>query len=162
MKCSSQRGAALVIALLLLVILTLLAVTGMRGAVAELWMAGNEQFHRRAVEAASAGVEVAMTRVRSSGGEASLGPTSVNDSTSDSYAVAIRHVGHEASLTGSSAEKFSGEHFEIESTGSSLRSAREVQVQGALVVTSSVGVTTFQQIGTGLVADGPAPAGGGL
>ena len=153
MSGASQRGAVLVIALLLLLILTLLAITGMRTAIAELWMAGNEQFHRKAVVAASAGVEVAIARVRSSGEVAAIGPAALGDSTADSYAVTVRHTGREASLPGSSAEKFAGEHFEIESTGTSSRGAREVQLQGVLVISSPGAVRTFQRTGDGLSAD---------
>ncbi|MEJ1966737.1 MAG: PilX N-terminal domain-containing pilus assembly protein [Gammaproteobacteria bacterium] len=154
MSASFQRGAALVVALMLLVILTLLAVTGMRTAVAELWMAGNEQFHRRAVEAASAGVEVAIGRIGAHGSLASIGPVTMNDSPSDAYSVAMRHSGHEVSLPGSSADKFYGEHYEIESSGSSSRGAIETQVQGVMVISSAPGVETFQQIGEGLAGPG--------
>ena len=43
-----QRGAALVIGLILLLVLTLLAVTGMNTASTELIMAGNEQYRQNA------------------------------------------------------------------------------------------------------------------
>jgi type IV pilus assembly protein PilX len=150
-----QRGAVLVIALLLLVILSLLALTGMRTAVAELWMAGNEQFHRKAVEAASAGIEVAIARVRADRAAASVGPEMPGDAPSDSYTATIRRAGTEASLPDSSAEKFVGEHFEIESTGASSRDARDVQVQGVMIVSAAIGVRTFQRTGTGLTQSAP-------
>lgn len=154
MKRPSQRGAALVIALLLLVILTLVAITGMRTSIAELWMAGSEQFHRAAVEAASAGVEAAVARVRASQGGLA-GETTVDGTSGTApYTAAIEHAGTEASIPGSSAEKFVGEHFEIESTGSAPRSALEVQVQGVLVVSSANGVRTFRRLGQGLGSEG--------
>ena len=49
---NGQSGAALAVALILLVILTLIAVSGMSLATAELAMAGNEQLRRRAADAA--------------------------------------------------------------------------------------------------------------
>ena len=55
-----QRGAALVVGLLLLLILTLLAISGMTTASLELQMAGNEQFQERAFQAADAGIERAI------------------------------------------------------------------------------------------------------
>ncbi len=58
-----QRGAALVIGLILLLVLTLLAVAGMNSATTELVMAGNEQFHRSAAHAASAGIEEAIAGI---------------------------------------------------------------------------------------------------
>ncbi|HSN72358.1 MAG TPA: PilX N-terminal domain-containing pilus assembly protein, partial [Steroidobacteraceae bacterium] len=55
-----QRGAALIIGLVLLLILTLLAVAGMNTATLELQMAGNEQYQQRAFEAAETAIEQAI------------------------------------------------------------------------------------------------------
>jgi type IV pilus assembly protein PilX len=55
-----QSGAALVVGLLLLLVLTILAISGMTTATLELQMAGNEQYQERAFEAAEAGVAQAM------------------------------------------------------------------------------------------------------
>jgi Tfp pilus assembly protein PilX len=153
----SQGGAALVVALLLLVIMTLLATTGMRTAVAELWMAGTEHFHRKAVEAASTGVEAAVARLRAGAGALPMGTVGAAiDGTADDarYTATIRHVGTETFLPGSSAEKFVGEHFEIQSTGAASRGARDVQVQGVLVVSSTNEVRTFRSTGSGLGGEG--------
>jgi hypothetical protein len=106
-----QRGAALAVALILLVVLTLLAVSGMGMATAELAMVGNEQLRRRASDAASAGIERQLAD-RSG----------------------WRYVGDEAVLPGFSAEKFIGRHYVIESVGEAPRGARDVQVQGVLVI----------------------------
>jgi Tfp pilus assembly protein PilX len=159
MSGASERGAALVIALLLLVVFSLFAITGMRTSIAELWMAGSEQFHRVAVETASAGVEAGIARLRASHG-AIAGDTTIeggadagSGAKNAAYAATIRHAGTEASIPGSSAEKFIGEHFEIESTGSGSRRARDVQVQGLMVITSTNGVRTFRRIGGGLGAE---------
>ena len=56
-----QRGAALVIGLLLLLILTILAVSGMTTATLELQMAGNTQYKERAFQAAETGIEQALS-----------------------------------------------------------------------------------------------------
>ena len=61
----SQKGAALIVGLLLLVIVTLLAVTAMGTANTELVMAGNEQFRERAFQAAETGIEMAVKKARS-------------------------------------------------------------------------------------------------
>ena len=152
MSRARERGAALVIALLLLVILTLLAITGMRTSIAELWMAGSEQFHRAALEAASAGVEAAIARLRAGSPVTAID----GDAAGAPFTVTVRHAGTEAAIPGSSAEKFVGDHFEIESTGASARGALEVQVQGVLVVSSANGVRTFGRIGKGLgTEEGP-------
>ena len=57
---SRQRGAVLVMGLLLLLVLTLLAISGMTTASNELQMAGNEQYQERAFQAGEAGVERAI------------------------------------------------------------------------------------------------------
>jgi type IV pilus assembly protein PilX len=55
-----QGGAALVVGLLLLLVVTILAISGITTAVLELQMAGNRQFQERAFQAAEAGIEQAM------------------------------------------------------------------------------------------------------
>jgi len=55
-----QQGAALVVGLILLLVLTLLAISGMTTASLELQMAGNEQYQERAFQGADAGIEQAM------------------------------------------------------------------------------------------------------
>jgi type IV pilus assembly protein PilX len=55
-----QRGAALVAGLLLLLVLTTLAISGMATAALELRMAGNEQYRKRAFHAADAAIERAI------------------------------------------------------------------------------------------------------
>jgi type IV pilus assembly protein PilX len=57
---SRQSGAALVIGLLLLLVLTILAVTGITTATLELQMAGNEQYRERAFQAAETAIEQAI------------------------------------------------------------------------------------------------------
>jgi Tfp pilus assembly protein PilX len=156
----TQRGVALVIALVLLAIITLLATTGMRMSIAELWMAGNEQFHRKAVDAASAGLEASIARIRAQGalaaGQAAEGGslTAIGEPASDSYSVSMRYTGREASLPGSSVGKLVADHFEIESTGASARGARDVQIQGVMVVSTTNGVANFGRLGEGLADEG--------
>src|SRR5512134_4057674 len=55
-----QSGAALVVGLLLLLVLTILAISGMTTASLELQMAGNEQYQERAFQAAETGIEQAI------------------------------------------------------------------------------------------------------
>src|ERR1700750_3071478 len=54
---NQQRGAALVIGLMLLLVLTILAVSGMNSASLEFVMAGNEQFRANAFSASESGIE---------------------------------------------------------------------------------------------------------
>ncbi len=153
-----QRGAALVIALLMLMILTILALSGMNTATTELAMAGNEQYRRNAAQAATAGIEQAISRlgtVPTSPGAAPtvVAPTLLPESTSERYGTSSRFIGDENGLPQSSADKFVGLHFQIDSTGTSLRNASDEQVQGVMVVAasgSSGGNTSFTQLGGGL------------
>lgn len=153
-----QRGAALVIGLLLLLVLTVLAVTGMTTATTELVMAGNEQYHKNATQAASAGVERAIGRIGTvptvpGGAPTQIPKTSIAGSTTDFYATKSRYVGEEIGLPQSSADKFVGLHYVIESTGQSARNATDIQAQGVFVVAAGGGRGNdgnFNQIGDGL------------
>ena len=57
-----EAGAALVVGLILLLVLTLLAISGMTTASLELLMAGNAQYQERAFQAADAGIEQALAQ----------------------------------------------------------------------------------------------------
>jgi type IV pilus assembly protein PilX len=139
-----QQGAALVIGLILLLILTLLAVTGMNTATTELVMAGNEQYRNNASHAASTGIEEAIPGIGAvpttlGAGPVKVGATPVPGSDPaaavvDKYSTSTQYVGEETGLPQSSANKFVGLHYVITSTGTSARSAKDVQSQGVLVV----------------------------
>lgn len=58
----SQQGAALIIGLLLLVVITILAVSGMNTATTELAMARNDQTYENVFQAAESGLETALER----------------------------------------------------------------------------------------------------
>ena len=57
-----QRGAVLVMGLVLLMVLTILGVSGMNTATLELAMAGNAQFHQEAFQAAETGINISIAR----------------------------------------------------------------------------------------------------
>ena len=57
-----QQGAALIIGLLLLVVITILAVSGMNTATTELAMARNDQTYENAFQAAETGLETALAQ----------------------------------------------------------------------------------------------------
>jgi type IV pilus assembly protein PilX len=157
----AQHGAALVIGLVLLLILTLLAVTGMNTATTELVMAGNEQYRRAASLAASTGIEVAIADIGGVPTIPGVAPTvatavPTGNVTIDTYTTATRYIGEESGLPQSSVDKFVGLHFEIDSTGLSARNARDRQVQGVFVVAGAAGSGGggVGQIGSGLGALG--------
>lgn len=152
-----QRGVALVIALIMLVILTLLAMSGMNTATTELLMAGNEQYRRNAAQTATAGIEQAISRIADTATSRTAAPTVtpptlLPGAESDFYTTSTRFMGDETGLPQSSADKFVGLHYMIESTGTSARDARDTQVQGVMVITAtgSAGDSSFSRLGTGL------------
>jgi type IV pilus assembly protein PilX len=152
-----ERGAALAVALILLLVLTILAFTGMSTATLELTMSGNEQYRRNAAQAASAGIEQAISRLGSVSTVAGsaptiIAPTLLPESTTDRWSTSSRYLGDETGLPQSSADKFIGLHYEIESTGTSARNARDLQTQGVLIVaaTGSAGNSSFARLGEGL------------
>ena len=57
-----QHGAALIVSLILLMVLTVLAISTMRTASLELLMAGNAQYRERAFQLAQTGIEAVLRR----------------------------------------------------------------------------------------------------
>ncbi len=153
---NTQRGAALVIGLVLLLILTLLAITGMNTATTELVMAGNEQFRRAAAMASTAGIEEAIADIGTVPTVPGAAPTRVQDvpvgvAATDRFTTSTRYVGEETGLPQSSVDRFIGLHYEIVSTGTSARNASDQQVQGVFVVAGAGGGGNgIGRIGTGL------------
>ena len=119
-----QSGAALVIALILLVALSLMAISSMNTASLDLIMAGNEQYRGRAFAAAEAGIERAMKAgTFNSGADSSQSSTSTG-SGSDSYSYTITRPNSgalEPPPLGNSEGTFGTVYFRITSTGTSER-----------------------------------------
>lgn len=59
---SRQRGAALVVGLILMLVMTVLGVSGMNTATLELTMAGNAQSQQDAFQAAETGIDIAISQ----------------------------------------------------------------------------------------------------
>jgi type IV pilus assembly protein PilX len=159
---SRQRGAALAIGLILLLVLTVLAVSGMNTASMELVMAGNEQYRQRAFHASETGVELALADLPSVPQTAVA--TEVNrDLTGDTESdvvTASQYMGDDLNLTGFSAGKFVGLHYQISSVGTSARNSRSQQFQGAYVIQNTGGSETFGSIlppTTGSTENTPEP-----
>ena len=131
-----ERGAALVIGLILLLLLTLLAVSGMNSASLEFIMAGNEQYRANAFQAAEAGIEqsVSLGNFNPAGGDQNLNGA---PNATDAWAARIRpQLGGtpQPAMWGNSWNSFSTYHFEIRSTGTAVRTARAINTQGIAVI----------------------------
>ena len=131
-----QRGAALVIGLILLLVLTLLAVSGMNSASLEFAMAGNEQYRANAFSAAEAGIEQTLTNGVFNPALAAQnlnGAASATDNWAASVTPQLNGVPLPA-IWGNSWNSFATYHFEIQSTGTAVRSAQAVNTQGVAIV----------------------------
>jgi len=146
---SRQRGAALVVGLLMLVVLTLLAISGMNTASTELVMASNEQYRQKAFQAASTGLEQAITvlaNVPQSAAATVVAATDVPDTVTDEYTTSSLYMGDDLNLPGFSSGKFVGFHYQIVSTGTSARNSNSQQIQGAYVIQNAGGAGSFGSI----------------
>jgi len=137
---ANQRGAALVVGLLLLLILTMRAISGMNSASVEFIMAGNEQYHQNAFQAAETGIAQALATGTYNPGNAATQTVaaSVPNSTSDTYSAVISRqlngAAQSAMIWTGSLNTFSSYHFEIQSTGNSVRNGVATNTQGVVIL----------------------------
>ncbi len=144
-----QRGAALVVGLLMLVALTLIGVTTMGMNTMELRMASNAQNKSNAFQAAEAGLEVGLGGTNADNITAAqpiVAPVLVNaTATVNSTFVGLipgRGSGFTSGVAcpGSSPERTRCAHFQITSVGQHLQSnASSTQVQGFYVLAPQPG-----------------------
>lgn len=129
-----QRGAALIVGLVLLFVLTIMTVAGMQASTLELAMAGNTQFEQNAFQAAEAGLERAMA-----GAElVTTVQAAAHDlpGTEDAAQTTVTWVGATTNLRGGTSlgTGFAAHHFEAVSTGTSARGAMATTRQGFFIV----------------------------
>ena len=140
---SHSRGATLVIGLILLSLVTLLGLAGAASAHVEQQLAQNEQFRENAASAASAGIEVAMTRIVTSTSPATV-PTVIDEplpGSADHFEVRIHFAGLETALPQVTGAPLAGAHFDIESTGYSSRRSVDRQQAAVMLVVRSAAAT---------------------
>jgi type IV pilus assembly protein PilX len=142
-----QRGAALIVGLLMLVVLTVLAVTGMSTAAMELAMAGNQQQSNRAFEAAASLLEAELRRsdvapLAAPGALPAL-PAHVARTflDGDGQVVATASAGTDYLATTGLAgwqlgtgQGFDAHHFEAQAGGTAARGAATNQTQGYYLI----------------------------
>ena len=131
----TQQGAALIVGMVLLVVLTLLAISGMNTATTELLMAGNEKYQENAFQAAETGIERTMaTAAFNPAAMPPPDPPQVDLGDGSNYEAIVVPRGSSPPPPGYSIGTFGAEHFEIQSTGNSLRNATSSHVQGLFLV----------------------------
>jgi len=138
-----QAGAALVVGLILLLLLTILAISGVVTSTLELRMAGNQQLQERAFQAAEVGVEIAMSEATGASGTFEVGPVNVSDpaapcdGTGDCLQYVLRSIEATEAPTspvGYSVPSFSAYHYEVEAVGTTPNGATSEHVQGFYIL----------------------------
>ena len=134
-----QSGAALIVGLILLMVLTMLGISGLQGSTFELLQAGNAQFSESAFQAAETGIDRALNR----GGlntvvpvivpATEVVPGSVNTFQTETRFAQVTSVPQGLYSIGSSGG-FQAFHFDIDSTGRSARNAVSVHSQSFYVI----------------------------
>jgi type IV pilus assembly protein PilX len=137
-----QQGAALVVGLILLLVLTILAVSGVFTSTMELRMVRNTQSQERAFQAAEVAIEDALANpVLSTSAPFFQATVDVPNSpyaTPDQYSYDLRFVGQTPLGTGmtgySIGSAFNAYHFEVVATGTGPDSAESNHNQNFYVV----------------------------
>ena len=127
------------IGLLLLLVLTILGISGMNSASVEFIMAGNDQYRSNAFQAAEAGVEQSIISGTFNPGAAPqpVAGTVPNTSRPDNFTGSIFSPlggAPQPAIWGNSWNSFSTYHFEIQSTGFSNRNSQTTHQQGIAVI----------------------------
>jgi type IV pilus assembly protein PilX len=134
-----QQGAALVVGLILLLVLTILAVSGVFTSTMELRMVRNTQSQERAFQAAEVAIEDALANpVLSTSAGFSQGATAVPNSAPDTYTYQLQFVGQTPLGTGmtgySIGSAFQSYHFQVQAAGTGPDSAVADHTQSFYVV----------------------------
>jgi hypothetical protein len=138
-----QRGVALFIGLILLVVITVLAVAAMTMATSDLRMAANRQFHENAFQAASRGVQLGIItpNLPTTGVTVTVASTAVPGNATDTYQYTVS-FDPDNGITGvpaggyslGTSSGFSAFHFEVQATGKSARGSEVLQEQGFYII----------------------------
>lgn len=134
---AAQRGAALVVGLLLLAVITVLAIAGMNTSTLELQMAGNTQFRQNAFQAAEVGIEQVMRSGKLQTDAVVPEAAQTVSGSTDTYETSVKHScaeGMWANAVGYSMGKDARITFDVTSTGRSARGATAVNTQSFYVV----------------------------
>ena len=137
-----QRGAALIVGLILLLVLTVLGVSTMRTASLELVMAGNVQFRENAFQLASSGLDNVVQQARDGvlaltpalGWQQDLGTTRVEPLDGE-FETSVRYRGEGVPYGAYSLNGYVFHHYQVDAEGrTDQRGARSLQSQGLVRV----------------------------
>ncbi len=140
---SKHRGAALIVALILLVALSLLAISSMNTATLDLIMAGNEQYRTRALANAEAGLADAIKNGNFDAPETFPFTKSNN---LYSYTIDLANSGKvEMTSLGNSEGTFGAVYYHITSTGTAERSSSAKVMQEIYEVVKRSNELTYDE-----------------
>ena len=132
-----ERGAALAIALILMVVMTLLGVSGMNTATLELTMAGNAQNQQDAFQAAETGIDIAISQSGfSTAAAGTVLATPVGAGETEAriefrQATPVPNLGFSMGVGSAGVQAF---HFDVTAVGRGPRGAVSTHVQSFYVV----------------------------
>ena len=128
---------ALIMALVILMILTILGVTAMTTSSLEEKMSGNIQEQNRAFHAAESGISKVLTDANALNPNGSYAPSPYNfdGGKSGTATVKVTFTQHtpparRSGVYAFSADQFQSAHFDIKSTGTTVTNAKSVNTQG--------------------------------
>lgn len=127
-----QHGTALVISMILLMVLTVLAISGMSTANTEMVVVGNEQFRQNAFNAAEAGI-ARTVRLSTFNPDPVAGVENFAGAipgTGDSFTSTVRPRGQSQGFYFFSNDDFTTYYFDLRSTGAAARGATATNLQG--------------------------------
>lgn len=158
-----ESGAALVVGLLLLVVLTLLAISGMNTASLEFIMARNEQMKQESFHAAESGIDA---KIEDLSLYTAYVPLTVTSSDSDvaipgssaTYDYSVQYINDGGAPSEYTEGVYAGYHFKITSTGRAGSSAEMTVEQGIQRVAKSASDTSCKiNCSTSTVLGMPSP-----
>ena len=137
---SRQTGATLVVGLILLLVLTVVGVSGMNTATMEVTMAGNAQFQSDAFQQAEDGIDIALAQGNFSTNQAAptlvpwLNNPDYDRQSKTTYEINTPVPGVAYSTGSGIANMPQACHFDIVSVGKGARNASATHTQGFFVV----------------------------
>ena len=130
---ASQRGATLIVGLVLLLVLTVVGISGMNTATMEINMAANTQFQQDAFQMTEDGVdEVLSARDYTTDAARSLDWSGNQDY--DRHAITTYRLNTDVPDAAFSADEVEAFHFDIRSVGRGPRNAQSEHTQSFYVV----------------------------
>jgi hypothetical protein len=130
-RCAKQHGAALVVGLVLMLVLTVLGISGMNTATLELVMASNNQSQQLAFQAAETGIDLAVgSNVHPPTG---ITPFASGPARSQMRCVEITDVPGRAFSRGVAGGSVIAYHFDVVAVGTGPRNAVATHTQGFYV-----------------------------